>query len=436
MPIPRQPIANGKKLAELFGQLEKSELEIHNKNSSELLDPRVISAYCSKLVDESKTAISLGHCMWGFSKCDLLSTKEQNGYICSRCSNAEYKTVEEQKKLLGGMESTSHNLQTEQQQNSETVVAVQQEQTPEPKAPPQCHEGNDIPVAPCADLTNITEVQPTVTNTSEMESPVTNASEVESPVINTSEVQPSVSNTNEIQPTVTNTSEIQPTVSNANEVQPTTKEKEENPSKQDTETQTTQPATRTQAIGQDEQEGKKQEPNNEEEKEKKKDEKQIFRDASRQISFWEPPEILTVHLNRFVREEDRVHRKKKRFSLLNSDSGYVKNQDHVQFPFTLKLDPFIHPASQFAKRANDYSLYAVVEHQGEMNFGHYVAYVKRLKVDCNGGKKRSKWYYVSDSQVREVSTSNVQQVDGYLLFYERNKHDNDSLSETIAGKQC
>ncbi|KAJ3700407.1 hypothetical protein LUZ61_004112 [Rhynchospora tenuis] len=73
-----------------------------------------------------------------------------------------------------------------------------------------------------------------------------------------------------------------------------------------------------------------------------------------------------------------------------------------------------------------YSLCAVVEHYGRYGGGHYAAYrraplVKDHALDMEGSKGtgNSKWFYVSDRQVLEVSEAAVLSANATLLFYER-----------------
>lgn len=56
-----------------------------------------------------------------------------------------------------------------------------------------------------------------------------------------------------------------------------------------------------------------------------------------------------------------------------------------------------------------YSLFALVEHTGSLNFGHYVAYVKVL----------NEWYKADDSIVTKVDKREVLNREAYLLFYQQ-----------------
>lgn len=171
----------------------------------------------------------------------------------------------------------------------------------------------------------------------------------------------------------------------------------------------------------------------------------VYTNASKQMLIFSPPAVLTLHLKRF-QQVGLSLRKANRF---------------VEFPLTLDLSPFCCSASSILPHMSSvedeilYSLYGIVEHSGRLTSGHYTAYVKANKRSFNGTfecqlplgqcnleqllqkfsciKKNlsenthekinedSKWYYMSDSVVREASESEVLKCQAYLLFYERIK---------------
>uniref|UniRef100_A0A8C2WUY4 ubiquitinyl hydrolase 1 n=1 Tax=Cyclopterus lumpus TaxID=8103 RepID=A0A8C2WUY4_CYCLU len=95
-----------------------------------------------------------------------------------------------------------------------------------------------------------------------------------------------------------------------------------------------------------------------------------------------PPEILMLHLKRWV---DTKH------------------------PL-LDLSPFLSSAVQNASYSS-YRLYAVVNHTGHLNVGHYTAL-------CHSALTRS-WHCFDDSAVREVEDRLVQSAHAYVLLYSR-----------------
>ncbi|KAJ8411996.1 hypothetical protein AAFF_G00142630 [Aldrovandia affinis] len=56
-----------------------------------------------------------------------------------------------------------------------------------------------------------------------------------------------------------------------------------------------------------------------------------------------------------------------------------------------------------------YNLYAVCNHSGTVNMGHYTAYCL----------EESGWYCYNDSRVTPISESHLQSNQAYVLFYQR-----------------
>ncbi|XP_046405230.1 ubiquitin carboxyl-terminal hydrolase 16 isoform X2 [Ischnura elegans] len=164
-------------------------------------------------------------------------------------------------------------------------------------------------------------------------------------------------------------------------------------------------------------------------------EKLLLKNALKQILFLKLPEVLTIHL--------------KRFEVIGSRMSKISRK--ITFPIELDVSPYT--SNKFeAKQPNTapcYHLYGVIEHSGHMSSGHYVAYVKVLEEipgcgesletsahganlanDCQdvmgdlpkrettqNNKMVDKWYYISDSYVKEVSEKDVLAAEAYILFY-------------------
>lgn len=146
-----------------------------------------------------------------------------------------------------------------------------------------------------------------------------------------------------------------------------------------------------------------------------------LRDASKQFSVEVPPEVLVVHLKRFIRSESRSKRKGyMAYSMFNL-GGFVKNNARVKVNKTIDLTPFIHPSSPYKSQQNLYDVYAVVEHSGGMSGGHYVAYTRPLELFSDGQWRHSdQYYYISDSSVGLANERDVlDKVQPYILFYQR-----------------
>jgi len=127
--------------------------------------------------------------------------------------------------------------------------------------------------------------------------------------------------------------------------------------------------------------------------------------ATKRFLIHRPPQILTIHIKRFMQ----------------TFRGLQKNEKHVRFAEYLDLTPFCHSTifESYVKNGQIgpvpsvnlklYRLYGVVEHLGGMGGGHYVAYVR----------KTNDWYHFSDSSFYRVTMDNVLSCQAYILFYER-----------------
>ncbi|ORX71366.1 cysteine proteinase, partial [Linderina pennispora] len=115
-------------------------------------------------------------------------------------------------------------------------------------------------------------------------------------------------------------------------------------------------------------------------------------DATKQMSVYKLPRILTLQL--------------KRFSIF----GGGKINRFVEFPLHLSMKNYVSRNSP-EHGPYDYSLYAVLVHAGGTSrSGHYYCFVK---------SPAGVWYEMNDSMVRQVSENTVLKQTAYLLFYER-----------------
>ncbi|XP_054858387.1 ubiquitin carboxyl-terminal hydrolase 8 isoform X2 [Eublepharis macularius] len=115
------------------------------------------------------------------------------------------------------------------------------------------------------------------------------------------------------------------------------------------------------------------------------------RDSLKKIEIWKLPPVLLVHLKRF------------------SYDGRWKQklQTSVDFPLeSLDLSQYIIGPKSNLRR---YNLFAVSNHYGGLDGGHYTAYCK------NAAKQR--WYKFDDHEVSDISSSSVKSSAAYILFY-------------------
>ncbi|XP_041844274.1 ubiquitin carboxyl-terminal hydrolase 2-like [Melanotaenia boesemani] len=106
------------------------------------------------------------------------------------------------------------------------------------------------------------------------------------------------------------------------------------------------------------------------------------------------PEILILHLKRFGCK----------------GKNQVKLRTNVIFSMKLDLTPFLSSSAQNIT-SSSYHLYAVVNHSGNLNTGHYTA------VCYNALTQR--WHCFDDEVFREVQDSLVQSPNAYMLLYSR-----------------
>jgi len=117
------------------------------------------------------------------------------------------------------------------------------------------------------------------------------------------------------------------------------------------------------------------------------------------------PIVASFHLKRFE-HSNRLHKKISTF---------------ISFPLYLDMSPF--KASQRATNNgnngvnvkkddenNKYCLFAVVNHSGTIETGHYTAYIRQC---------RDQWFKCDDHLITRATVQEVLQSEGYLLFYHK-----------------
>ncbi|GAA30778.2 ubiquitin carboxyl-terminal hydrolase 31 [Clonorchis sinensis] len=137
------------------------------------------------------------------------------------------------------------------------------------------------------------------------------------------------------------------------------------------------------------------------------------------------PDVLIIHLLRF-----------------HCDGRNSKNTVNVNFD--MKLDMSEYMTSEYDKRHRFsaghrdegdrvFWLYAVVYHDGMMNYGHYTAACLTATVgDDQSVEKR--WYLFDDEIVKEIKPELVNRSSAYLLFYERDSLHKQRLSAATREK--
>ncbi|XP_062922381.1 putative ubiquitin carboxyl-terminal hydrolase 50 isoform X2 [Mobula hypostoma] len=114
-------------------------------------------------------------------------------------------------------------------------------------------------------------------------------------------------------------------------------------------------------------------------------------DQMESIQLLKAPDIIIIHLKRFE----------------SGDNGHRKLSSMVTFPLQdLDLTQYTTtPATQHPK----YQLYAVVNHTGTLESGHYTAFCKNPLTQ--------NWHEFNDAKVTSISEQKIQSPAAYILFY-------------------
>lgn len=135
----------------------------------------------------------------------------------------------------------------------------------------------------------------------------------------------------------------------------------------------------------------------------------VHREATKQMSLWQVPAILIVHL--------------KRFSFANIRRSKIDK--FIEFPLRgLDMTPYmLGDAAQLVSSFNPpiYDLYAVANHYGNTYNGHYTTMVKPAGGLTND-RGEPEWLCYDDSNVWKIHESHVLEKEAYILFYMRREN--------------
>jgi len=110
-----------------------------------------------------------------------------------------------------------------------------------------------------------------------------------------------------------------------------------------------------------------------------------LQDAKKGVIFQSFPPVLQLHLKRF--EYDFTH------------DAMIKNNDRFEYPEIINLSKYLENYNGEDLPENDYILYGVLVHSGDINSGHYCAFIRP--------QNNEKWYKFDDDNVYPVSTYDV-----------------------------
>lgn len=117
-------------------------------------------------------------------------------------------------------------------------------------------------------------------------------------------------------------------------------------------------------------------------------------DAAKQLYIWTPPNVLVLHLKRFVYRGERA----------------IKTESFIKYP--VEHLSIANNICSINPSDSNYRLFGVIEHHGECGGGHYTAVCRNRINDM--------WYRFDDSRVYRIPNSRVDDVvsnRAYVLFY-------------------
>ncbi|XP_050997297.1 ubiquitin carboxyl-terminal hydrolase 51 [Acomys russatus] len=132
------------------------------------------------------------------------------------------------------------------------------------------------------------------------------------------------------------------------------------------------------------------------------DQCQSYQESTKQLTMKTLPIVACFHLKRFE------HLGKQR----------RKINTFVSFPLELDMTPFLastkesimkgQPLAECVPSENKYSLFAVINHHGTLESGHYTSFVRQEK---------DQWYNCDDARVTKATMEELLYSEGYILFY-------------------
>ncbi|XP_061472478.1 ubiquitin carboxyl-terminal hydrolase 43 isoform X2 [Rhineura floridana] len=136
---------------------------------------------------------------------------------------------------------------------------------------------------------------------------------------------------------------------------------------------------------------------------------QVLQQGMVKLSLWTLPDILIIHLKRFRQVGEERH---KLSTLVHFPLRGLDMAPHVaKRSRGSKWGPWKHPTLENGHCNFLYDLYAVCNHHGSMQGGHYTAYCRNT-LDGH-------WYSYDDSTVEPVLEDEVSTRGAYILFYQR-----------------
>lgn len=120
----------------------------------------------------------------------------------------------------------------------------------------------------------------------------------------------------------------------------------------------------------------------------------IKTDSLKKLVIWIPPLIFIIQLKRFE---------------CDLEGNIKKLTNLIDFPiYNLNINKYM---SDLSSQTGQYiyDLYAISNHIGNINNGHYYSFIKSLS--------NSNWYIVDDNNINEINETDIITSNAYILFY-------------------
>ncbi|XP_055984589.1 ubiquitin carboxyl-terminal hydrolase 27 [Sorex fumeus] len=145
---------------------------------------------------------------------------------------------------------------------------------------------------------------------------------------------------------------------------------------------------------------------------------QSYQESTKQLTMKKLPVVACFHFKRF---EHSVKQRR-------------KITTYISFPLELDMTPFMASSKESRMNGqlqlptnsgndeNKYSLFAVVNHQGTLESGHYTSFIRHHK---------DQWFKCDDAVITKANIKDVMDSEGYLLFYHKQilEHESEKAKE-------
>ncbi|XP_002720078.1 ubiquitin carboxyl-terminal hydrolase 51 [Oryctolagus cuniculus] len=132
---------------------------------------------------------------------------------------------------------------------------------------------------------------------------------------------------------------------------------------------------------------------------------QSYQESTKQLTMKKLPMVACFHLKRF----EHVGKQRRKINTF------------ISFPLELDMTPFLastkesrmkecQPSTDCVSNENKYSLFAVINHHGTLESGHYTSFIRQQK---------DQWFSCDDAIITKATIEDLLYSEGYLLFYHK-----------------